>query len=553
MKTGKIILILGLMIVFAASTCVLAGYVGDPCTVDPDCWSLNQRATNPVKYCVGEVITEDWIHYGVCNTTTLRCMDVPGPQAYWVNCTYYGATTACSNGDLYNFSTHCNLGVCWAYDISLKTNSSSNCDLCSHCKDEASRVSKTAVAEYNIGFDKEYTFDNVTGIYVIAPNNTMDITDINAVRYYCGNGGPFNQSSNLLAWVYNASGTKLATGYNNVGIDNLVNRSNVIGGSSDTCGTPISNVFGNVFNEPSGMSSTYTKIDSLYKFVEPSNYTVFVDLISGYCTPTDANHKPVTQNYICPWLGGTARANLCNDSVNNLVDGWLPIENITVLVPGPDINITAPSNESNLNVTKIQKTWNITNKGVGRIIANIAYDCGNWTCAFDGYNGNAIPLEENEAYIGGITLNITVTSPDVNHPVGIIVTYDEGYGLSSIPPITKTSYISMTNANAFPWVIVTSNQPAPGSTVPNSLTLNYTIFGSNNTYNVSLNLNNIPNNQTGVGKLKNTLYNFTVANLSAGLYWWNVTAYINSSVYGTSETRNFTVTSALGPGIYYIT
>jgi hypothetical protein len=73
---------------------------------------------------------------------------------------------------------------------------------------------------------------------------------------------------------------------------------------------------------------------------------------------------------------------------------------------------------------------------------NVTFDCGGWVCAFDGYNGNPIPLLENEERTGGITLNITVDpSNTLLHDIGIIVTYDEGYGLKGIPPRTKTSYI----------------------------------------------------------------------------------------------------------------
>jgi hypothetical protein len=131
----------------------------------------------------------------------------------------------------------------------------------------------------------------------------------------------------------------------------------------------------------------------------------------------------------------------------------------------------------------------------------------------------------------------------VNHRIGINVSYDEGYGLAAIAPARNTSNISITStgAAAVARVNVTLNQPTSGSNVPNNVTLNYTVRGSNSTYNVSLNLNGSANYQTGTGKSNNTAYNFTLTNLAPGFYKWNVTAYINSTVYNTSQTWNFTV------------
>jgi hypothetical protein len=210
--------------------------------------------------------------------------------------------------------------------------------------------------------------------------------------------------------------------------------------------------YGNMVNE---------EIEDIYSFNKPSKYTVFIDLISGYCGPNAEGYSlgpsnPTTQNYACPWLGGTNRANLCSYEGDN-VEGWMPMENFKVLVPDPDVTITAPTSEANLNVTTIQKTWAIRNTGLGKITMNIKYDCGNWTCAFSGYTaGTPITLAENGLY-SPLTLDITIDPTELtSHQVGIIVTYDDGYGLKGIPPKTKTSYISLSSTNATTTTTITS-------------------------------------------------------------------------------------------------
>jgi hypothetical protein len=371
-----------------------------------------------------------------------------GPQVH-ANCSYV-SKKACLNGDLYNVQNICEDAICMIRSPVLDVNSSPTCDYCKECNFNAVKEgSPLTDVTYDIKFSGESVFledstGNVIG-YAVPPNSVMSLTDISDILYYCTNGAKGGRTSNLIVWVYNAiDNKKLAVGHNVIDIGNALNRSDVIGEtSSATCGTPILNAwdvlggFNNVVEVP-GWDAP--KISSIHNYTKPSNYTVFIDLVSGYC---GYNHitRELTQNYVCPWLGETNRSNYCHDKFNQSIDGWMPKENFTVLVPGPDITITAPASETNLAVTKIQKKWAIRNTGLGRITMNITYDCGNWTCAFDGYNGNPIPLEENEEYTPGITLNITIDPAKVNHQVGIIVTYDEGYGLKSIPPQTKTSYI----------------------------------------------------------------------------------------------------------------
>jgi hypothetical protein len=450
MKTMKIYLFLVLILTLGASLNAMGAWDGEPCTTWRDCYNQVREGTG--KYCNGTTqILENWTHFPRCDAGTgFRCLDVPGPIQYWVTCDKKAGTdainTTCSNGGTYTFKNTCDYGACRAYDIKPGLAPSAGCDRCTACKAAATRMgSNLSSTTYDIGFDNEYTIDN--GIYILTPNSTMDMDSISSVRFLCGNSGPFNQSSNLVVWVYNAiNNTKLGVGFNDIEVDSTLNRSNVIGDSSDTCGTHISNVFTSVIGTNGTPVRKTDRITNIYTFAQPTNYTVFIDIITAYCTPVDADHRPIAQNYVCPWLGGTARANICIGSDNNSADGWAAKENVSVLVPDPDITIAAPSSEANLNVTTIQKTWAINNTGVGRITMNITYDCGNWSCAFEGYTaGSPMPLEEKESR--DIKLNITINSPDVNHLVGILIKYDEGYGLSTIPPKNKTSYITITNTN----------------------------------------------------------------------------------------------------------
>jgi hypothetical protein len=496
-----------------------------------------------------------------CNTGTGYCELSSGKYAEGqyvdMNCSEWN-DRACLNGDLYKTHITCKYseddgGNCVPLSPTLDISNSPNCDITKECAGEAHTLSTPKEdIEYNVDFDDEYVIDT-DGTYVVVPGTTTYIDNIAEIYYYCGNGVEVPRTPNLIVWVYNAtSNKKVGMARNNIEIEGSLNREDVIGPSSTKFGTPVLNPFemllayGMMFND---------EIEDIYSFNKPSKYTVFIDLISGYCGPNAEGYSfgptnPTTQNYVCPWLGGTNRANLCSFEGDN-VEGWTPMENLSVLVPNPDITIGAPTSEANLNVTSTQKKWTINNTGLGKTTMSVTYDCGNWTCAFVGYTaGRPIPLEENEGYIPGITLDITIDPSELtSHLVGIIVTYDEGYGLKGIPPKTKTSYISLSSTNATtnvttnPLVSVSLNQPASGSNVPNNITLNYTITGTNNTYDVSLNLNGSADNQTDAGKLNNTLCNFTLMYLNPGVYWWNVTGYINSTVYDTSQTWTFTVTT----------
>jgi hypothetical protein len=549
MKLLNLFLLLGLISVLAISTNVLAD------CWNPDCWDAN-NVWSSEPYCVGDVAYRNYAAYYECDYSvdpTGICEYVgTGPHVY-DNCTLHAEGT-CLNGDYMSFRYRCvGAGECKVLTDSVDIANYGNCELCANCMEPATEP-RSLAQTYTKVFTGNYVIEN--GTYYVSPNSRMSLTSINSITYNCGNTMLYQRRSSLFVWVYNITGEKKTLKHNGVAIDDSLNRSEVLGDTSDpACGTAVTNPYDTMlFGYPLVHNRTgiaNSTLPNIYNFVTPGKYNVYIDAMGAYCGPITPLRADVTQNYICPWLGGDlSRSDNCKSDVGRVVDGWNEREDFMVVIPNPNITIAAPSSEASLNVTKIQKTWNITNRGVGRITMNITYDCGNWTCAFDGYNGNPIPLEENEAYIGGIKLNITITSPGVNHLVGILIRYDEGYGLSAIPPRNAASYITITTGNAtnattLPSVSVALNQPASGSIVPDNPNLNYTVRGSNNTYSVTLNLNGNATYRTDFGKLNNTPYIFPLTNLSPGLYWWNVTAYINSSVYNTSETRNFTVASVV--------
>jgi hypothetical protein len=542
MKRANIFLLLVLL--FGASGNVLAD------CWNPDCWDANNVWSSD-PYCVGDVAYRNYAAYYECSGGGTCDYVGTGPHVY-DNCTKH-ATETCVNGDFYNMHNICDNGRCRVDSDWIVYAGPSACDLCKVCSDAATEP-RSLAQTYNKDFTGEHVLEN--GTYYVSPNNRLFLTNINSIVYNCGNTMLYDRRSSLFVWVYNITGGKKALKHNGVAIDDALNRSEVIGASSDpACGTAVTNVYDTMlFGYPLVHNRTgiaNSTLPNIYNFVTPGKYTVFIDAMGAYCGPTTPNQpEELTQNYICPWLGGNlARSSNCKSDVGKVVDGWNERENFLVVVPNPNITFAAPTNETLAPGTKIQKTWAIINRGVGRIKMNISYDCGTWTCAFSPIPGINVPLEENNAY--GVTLNITVGAPEVNHSAGIIVTYDEGYGISAIARNSASSYIRITSTGGLPvpFVNVALNQPMPGSAVTSNVTLNYTITGTNNTYNSSLNLNGSANYLTDAGKNNDTKYGFALQNLAPGFYKWNVTGYINSSIYATSQTWNFTVISAATPWV----
>jgi parallel beta-helix repeat protein len=117
------------------------------------------------------------------------------------------------------------------------------------------------------------------------------------------------------------------------------------------------------------------------------------------------------------------------------------------------------------------------------------------------------------------------------------------YIWTSITTSTTITTTTTATTTTTPFLGVVLNQPSSGSNASSNVSLNFTVVGSNLTYNASLNLNGSVNNQTVDNIQNNTLSSWDLTSLSPGVYWWNVTAWINSSVHNVSETWNFTVTT----------
>jgi hypothetical protein len=533
MKEKKILLIIGLALLLGATTVVWAAF---GCSDYEDCESL-WGGIDDFCYKNNYVFNATGTFYDcITGSCQISSPKYPFGDVVDANCSQANSE-ACSNRNLYSISWSCTSGGCLTDATkTLKAANSPKCDPALACTGIAHKLS---TAPSNLTYNPDFTGVHLVdaGEYVVAPGNTLYVDNIGWMLYWCGNGVEANRTSNLFVWVYNSSnGQRLARGQNNINIAAGVDREDLIGPTSQTRAEPITNAWTMVYD----YYMENEEINNIYTFNNPSRYTVYIDVISAYCIPNFLGF-PLTQNYVCPWRGGRPAADLCHFWAGEDVEGWTHLENFSVIVPGPNINFTAPANQTSPAGTTIQKTWIINNTGIGKIKMNITYNCGNWTCAFNGYTaGSQVPLNENQVFT--VTLNITLGAAEVNHRIGINVSYDEGYGLAAIAPARKTSNISITSTGAAAaWVNVALNQPAAGSTVPNNVTLNYTITGTNSTYNVSLNLNGSANYQTGTGKQNGILNSFVLTNLAPGFYKWNVTAYINGTVYNTSQTWNFTV------------
>lgn len=86
---------------------------------------------------------------------------------------------------------------------------------------------------------------------------------------------------------------------------------------------------------------------------------------------------------------------------------------------------------------------------------------------------------------------------------------------------------------------VTLDTPLNNSAGSENNTFNYTTIGTNATYNCSIYFNGTLNQTAQTGN--NTLSTFNLTGLGVGEWLWNITCWIDSTTYNTSETWNYTV------------
>ena len=263
--------------------------------------------------------------------------------------------------------------------------------------------------------------------------------------------------------------------------------------------------------------------------------------------------------------------------INNNSGGW--DEHAVIGIPIPYFNGTVssanltvytvsassdPSGANNCSLFKLNKGFSET-----QVTWNKNDSSNNWAAAGGDYNTTAIDRivvpAATRSGAGNYTFHLVGSSNAVNLTItpnatlwvmlGVALDDDIGFfssdyttNASRTPKLdlayaeggtTTTTTATTTTTLAQLYVVV--NSPSNNfSTTQSSVAVNYTVFGSNQTYNTSLRLNNQVN-QTSTGVQNNTAALFNLTNLYAGIYWFNVTAYINSSVWNISQTYNFTV------------
>jgi hypothetical protein len=106
---------------------------------------------------------------------------------------------------------------------------------------------------------------------------------------------------------------------------------------------------------------------------------------------------------------------------------------------------------------------------------------------------------------------------------------------------TTTTSSTTTTSTTIPRLALSLSAPANNTdTTQRNLSFNYTVTGSNSTYNCSLFLNRTLYN-TSRRTVNNTLSSLNATNLGYGTWWWNITCNINASIYNTSKTRTLII------------
>jgi|GEM_PF-6662539 len=284
---------------------------------------------------------------------------------------------------------------------------------------------RTNAVAYNTEFSEDYAFDE--GHYILCPDCMMKLKDISAYNTICSNGVHSRWTAHLITWTYNENGTKEAISDNGFHISTNLDRGGIIGPSSTTEGTPLNR-------------EAHWNQMSVFHFIEPQYYDVYVDMIHTYCDSPSS--------YVCPWLGGSWRSRLCRCQIFDTItecEGWIPLAIYDIFVPETNITIEKPEDIFDPPEKTLLLSWTINNTGMGKANVSIDMDCSDWDCYFVGYTPNEeIYLNSGDAYT--VFMNVTISIPSTIGPkeIGIKVTYDDGYGLSCIQPETIDSLIKIT-------------------------------------------------------------------------------------------------------------
>lgn len=295
---------------------------------------------------------------------------------------------------------------------------------------------------YSLGFNPAEK-NIVDGYYVICPGTTVSVTGTGTYNKYCSNGVVYSSQANFVSWTYDANNVRLALRYTNLGISSSLDRGSVIGSSSQLAGIALD-------------SSTPT--NDIYTFTNPSSYKVNLDVLNAYCDSPDT--------VSCPYLGGAWRSDYCRYGYINTVaeaEGWLELNGYNILVPSPALSVTPPAGLNLTQGSSANLVWTVQNTGVGKIDIFFARQCADWTCSFIGYTeGTKVTLVQGQSY----TLVMRAVAGAFSRNVGISATYDDGYGLTCIPPRTVQSMILIN---------------VPGSPVPSTTTTTTTISSTTTT------------------------------------------------------------------------
>ncbi|MBN2251717.1 MAG: hypothetical protein JW724_06560 [Candidatus Altiarchaeota archaeon] len=300
----------------------------------------------------------------------------------------------------------------------------------------------TNTVGYNLVFDDEYVLDSEYD-YVIGPGTGMDLRDISTYNSICSDGALADMLAPVVSWVYSDNGNKEAVSDNGLNPQYChvpdLDRSDIIGPASKTEGTKFE---GNQCSRPWGkVQHTYMDV---HDFNNPGSYVTYVDLLHAWCD------SPVL--YICPWLNWSWRSTLCRMQQFDTPfesEGWVPLNQYSIFVPYMNLTIDNPEDVFDPPQRELFMSWTINNTGTGRADLRIERNCADWTCDFIGYaEGSMITLDSGESYI--LYMNMTVSPSSIyTKEVGITVTYDDSYGLGSMPERTVDSSIKVTIPHVF--------------------------------------------------------------------------------------------------------